>query len=286
MAEKKGLPIPSHGKKLTIGFGMVNVAVAMKSLTENSSAVPGKGLCPEHKVALNSVSLCSPGTEHEHVVAYADKLTAYPHPDDGHLVVVDAEVVKALAEASDGRGEIVRVVDAGEIDSAYTDKAFLVYPQPGNEQAFDLLAAILRSEGKAALVEAVMHKQTETLAVRWHEELGVLVAETIRYEQKIRHEDAALVRAAAEARGPVDERMLEAAKPLVAALAGVFDAGEAQDTWTPLMHDAIRAADNGETFAIPEAPKAAPVVELMEALRASVAAAEKPKAKPRKKVAA
>jgi len=276
MAEKpSSQPLPANGRKLTIGFGLVNVAVTMKSLTDNNRPVPGKGLCAEHGDSLASVSLCSAGTEHEHVVAYAEKLTGYPHPDEpGRLVVVDPATVKSLAEATDGRGAIVRVVDAAEIDSAYTEKAFLVYPQAGQEQAFDLLAALLRAEGKAALVEVVMSKQTETLAVRWHAELDVLVAETIRYEQKIRHADAELIRRAADTRPAVDERMLAAAKPLLDSLAGVFDASEAQDTWTPLMQDAIRAADKGETFEAPAAPAETPVIDLMAAIQASVEASK------------
>ena len=49
--------------------------------------------------------------------------------------------------------------------------------------------------------------------------------------------------------------MLAAAKPLIDGLAGEFDASEAQDTWTPLMHAAIRAADNGETYTWPRPPR-------------------------------
>jgi len=286
------LPTPSHGRKLTIGFGMVNVAVAMKSLVENARPIAGKGLCPEHGPSLASVSLCSRGSDHEHVVDNAEKLTGYPHPDDpGRLVVVDAETVKSLSEATDGVGTIKRTVDASSIDSAYTEKAFLLYPQTGHEQAFDLLAAALREGGKAALVDVVLYKQTETLAVRWHAELDVLVAETIRFEQKIRHEDAELVRAGAEARGPVNEEMLAVASTILESLDGVFDAGEAQDTWTPLMQQAIRAADKGETFDAPVVAEPEKVVDLMEALKASVdqatpkkKAAAKPKT--RKKVAA
>ena len=288
MAEKPS-PTPRPTGSMTIGFGMVNVAVSYRSLVDNARPVPGKGLCPVHGDALKSVSLCSQGTGDEHVLANTDKLTAYPHPDDpGRLVVVDAEAVKSLSEARSKYGEITSVVDATSIDSAYTEKALLFWPQAGAEQAFDLLAAVLKAEGKAAIVEVVMYKQTEKLAVRWHEELGCLVGETIRFEQKIRHADAELVRRAAEERGEVDERMLAAAKPLLDAMGGVFDADEAQDTWTPLMQDAIRAADKGETFEAPAQPEAAPVIDLMEALRASVEAA-KPKAekpKGRKKVAA
>lgn len=283
MADKPSLPIPTHGRKLTIGFGLINVAVAMKSLTTSERPVPGKGLCPDHGNALNSVSLCSVGTDHEHVLANAEKLTGYPHPDDPtRLVVVDPETVKSLSAARDGVGSIKSIVDAGEIDSAYTEKAFIVYPQVGHEQAFDLLAAVLREDGKAALVDVVLQKQTETLAVRWHAELDVLVAETIRFEQKIRHSDAELVRRAAESRPDVDERMMAAARPLLDALTGVFDAGEAQDTWTPLMQDAIRAADKGETFDAPVVEKSAPVLDLMAALTASVEAATAEKSAPKK----
>jgi DNA end-binding protein Ku len=290
-ATVKKQPTPQYGRELTIGFGLVNVPVKMKPLVETRRPVPGKGMCPEHGPNLTQVSVCGRGTDDEHVVENVDKLTGYPHPENPEqLVVVDADVVKGLAEARDGVGQVEKFVAVDTIDSTYLDKPFLIWPQAGGEQAFDLFAALLRQDGRAAIVNAVLQKQTETLVVRWMEELGCLVAETVRYEQTIRHEDVELVARAADARDAVDERMLAAAKPLLEGLAGVFDAGEAQDTWTPLMNDAIRAADNGETYDVPAVEAKAPVIDLMAALAASVEQAKPKKAKAktttRKKVAA
>ena len=157
-------PIPQYGRKLTIGFGLVNVPVKLKPLVETRRPVPGKGMCAEHGPNLVQVSVCSRGTEDEHVVENAEKLTGYPHPDNPEqLVVLDAEVVKAMSEASDNVGSVEKFVDAGEITSTYLDKPFLVWPDTGGEQAFDLLAALLQSDGRAAIVNVVMQKQTETL---------------------------------------------------------------------------------------------------------------------------
>ena len=180
------------------------------------------------------------------------------------------------------------MVDVKTIDPAYFGQTFLVWPQEGGEQQFDLLAAVLEKNGKAAVVTAVLSKQTATIVFRWSSELGCMVAHAIKYETQIRHRDASIVIAAGNERPAVQPKMLKMAAELLAPLEGEFDAGDVQDTYTPMLNDLIRAVDQGVTFDAPEViEEKAPVLDLMAALEASVAA-QKPARKPaaRKKVAA
>ena len=293
MAARAARPVgPSGGRKLTLGFGLVSVPVAMEPLADSAAPIPGKGMCPLHGPTLNMQSVCSRGSAWEHVVPNEEKLTGYPHPNDPkRYVVVDAEVVKSLSEDRTGLAAVESMVDVATIDPGYLDKAYLVWPQPGGERAFDLLATVLREEGKAAAVTAVLSKQTQTILFRWSQQFGCVLGHVVRFEQQIRHADVELVRTAAAQRPAPIPAELAVARQVFATLEAEFEPGEVQDRITPLLQAAIMAAADGTVFEITEA--SAPVTgagDLMAALQASLAAvkpkkAAKPKA-PRARAAA
>lgn len=292
MAAKTAAPAPSRGSKLTLGFGLVNVPIAFKPLAETERPVPGKMACPEHGPHLTQGYTCCVGTEHEHPISNSETVRVFPHPDHGDTYVqVDPSVIEEFAEARTGAAQIERVVDAFSIDPAYIDRTHLVWPQAGGEAAFDLLTAVLRREGKAAVATTVLNKQTRMIVFRWSDEFGCLLAHVLRFSSRLRHGEAELVKAGAASRSAPADEMVEAAARLFASLEGEFDASEVEDEYTPLMQSAIRAAAEGRSFE-PAEKATAPVAsadDLMAALTASVAAA-KPKAakkpSPRKKVAA
>ena len=93
----------------------------------------------------------------------------------------------------------------------------------------------------------------------------------------------------AEVKGPE----LELAKQIIASLAAPFDANELRSEYRESLRELLEAKLEGHEIEIPEEPEPAQVVDLMEALKASVAAASatqadepKKKAAPRKRAAA
>ena len=279
--------VPLRGRKLTVSFGLVNVPVRYKPLTETERPVPGKLMCPEHGPTINSKLVCSVGTDEEHMLERDEAKRGFPHPEKGGYVVVEKEKLKELEEARDGIGLISKIVPLDEIDPAYFEKAYLLWPEPGGEQGFDLLSAYLAGEGKVAQVETVMGKQTKTVLLRWSTEFQALLGHVVHFTEQLRHADADLVFTAASKRAEPAPAMLEAAGALFATLEGEFDATEAVDQYTPLLQNAIRAADKGEEYKPPVVEEAAPVEDIMAALEASVEmqkTAKKP-AKKKKKAA-
>ena len=286
-AKTKAVTGPGRGSKLTLGLGLVNVPVAYKPLNETQRPVPGKLMCPEHGPALSQGYTCCVGTEHEHKIESAEIVKGFPHPDDSKTFVqVDPSVLEEIAESRDGSAQIERIVDASSIDAAYFEKVYLVWPQEGGEAAFDLLAAVLKVEGKAAVTTTVMSKQTRTLVFRWSDELGGLLGHVCRFDSQIRHRDVEIVRNATSARPEPPAAQLDAARMLLTSLEGEFDPSEVDDEYTPLLQDAIRAAASGATFETKKAASAptASATDLMASLMASIP--EKPAAKSRKKVTA
>lgn len=273
---------PSRGFKLNLAFGLVNVPVRYKPLSESASAVSAKMTCPEHGPELKQGYTCSVGTDHEHPIERADIVKSYPHPDTGQLVIVDPSVIEEFAESKSGNAQIERIVDVSSIDPVYFDKIQLVWPDAGGEDAFDLLTAVLRDEKKAAVTTTVMQKQTQTVVFRWSEELGCLVAHVCRFTTNIRHADVETVKAVAATRTAPPQAQVDAAKALFATLEGEFDPSAVEDTYTPAVQEAIRQVAAGQPVVVSEAK--APVAkadDLMATLMASIDSAGKTPAKKR-----
>ena len=285
---------PGRGYKLSLTFGLVSIPIKYAPMTEATSPVSAKTLCPEHQLPLNQGDwVCSRGTPSEHEVARDTVIKGYPHPDDkNQLVVVDPSVIEEFAESRSGVASIERIVDFSTIDPAYFDKVYLVWPGEGGaaaEQSFDLFATVLRNESKAAVTTAVMSKQTRTVVFRWSDEFGCLVAHVCRFSSQIRLGNIETVKAVAERRVPPEKAALALAKQILDTLEGEFDPSEVEDTWTPLMQDAIRQAAGGKAVKTATKAKAvAPAGDLMAALTASLAStkADAPAKRTRKKTTA
>ena len=279
MAHRTGSATPSGRSKVTVGFGLVAVPMAIKPLNETVRPVLGKTLCPVHGATLNQRSICCEGQEQQHTLTSGESVTGYPHPDNpDQYVVVDKSVLDEISETRTGRVEIEATVPVETIDPAYVDRVYLCWPQAGGEQAFDLLAAALRETGTAAVATAVLTRQAAQLVLRWSDELGCLLAHTCRYETQLRWSDVNLVLAAAAERTAPNPEQVEMAKTLLGSLVGEFDSTEVQDTYTPLLQDAIRAAASGTTFQTTGRQTSAPEVDFLKALRASIEARSKARA--------
>lgn len=273
-----GASTSGSAKKLTLTFGLVNVPIRLKSLSEVSSPIAAKTLCPTHHVPVKMGPWVCPNGDH--TVARDSVVKGYPHPDNKkQLVVMDVKELEEYAEERTGNADIRTIVDVSTIDPAYFDRCYIVDVGEGAnaQQSFDLFVSVLRDHGKAAVTTTVMNKRTRTVIFRWSEQFGLL-AHLCRFQSQIRLGDVAAVSAVAALREPPPPEMIELAEQIFSSLEGEFDPGEVDDTWVPLVQGAIRQAAEGQPFEAPETdeePKA-PAGDLMAALKASVVAAKKP----------
>ena len=284
MAAKAAAPAkPSRGTKVTVGFGLVNVPVAFKPLYDTVTPIAGKTLCPDHLAPLNQRWICCAGTEDEHLLLPGETCRGYPVPgEDGRFVVLDDAVLDELVEERTGRVEITQVVPDTEIGPELVDKTYLAWPGDGGDDAFDLLTTVLREDRVAAVGTTVLQKQTVLFVLRWSHELDCAVAHTLRFVSRRRDGEIALARAG---RKKPSAEMLDMARQLLVGMAGTLDANDVDDTYTPLLENAVKlAAGKGGTPTKKPVKKEAPVGDLMAALQASV---QQPAKKPaRKKVSA
>jgi DNA end-binding protein Ku len=300
-----GTPVPRASKKLTIGFGdLASVQIGYGPFADESrKKIKGKLVCPIHGIpGIQYRYLCSGGTPDEHVLE-KKPASGYPNPDKpDEYVLVDKSVLDEIAESNDGTIQVKSYVPLDSIDSTYLDQTFLVWPEPTsafNEETFDLFAAVFKEDKVAAVATVVLGGQTVQVILNWSDAQETVVLRACLFESQIRRESINLVKQGVANRGhEFSDAHFDLVRQVMALRPGEFDAGEIDDTYTPMLEDAIRASAGGREYVPTQDPVTAaaePATDLLASLRESVAkakagdkkpAAKKPAAKSRAKAPA
>lgn len=274
----KALPkvaTPRASRTLTIICGPLSVGIAMKPLTRNNT-IYAKTLCGEHLSPAKQSWVCE---AHGHTIDEPVKRyvhgDAYVEIDDARLLEVDKDYAVTLVAAPE------------EVDPIYIEKSYLLWPQAGYEAQFDMLAAAIMQTGRTLIGTVVLTKQTRVMAVRWSETFG-LVAHTLHYDEDVAHTDVDLVAGAYADRPEADAQYVDLVSQLVeTTMPAEFEASAFVDDYRLNLAEAIASAANG--MPIPRLEPDVPVEhvpDLLAALKASVDANVKPKARATKKPAA
>lgn len=267
-------PMPKASGSLTISYGLVNVGVQYAPIIEpKNGRLSGKFLDPATHLPAKQVYVNEAGEQ-------VQKVTGYPH-GDGHIVLSDGEA-QALKGERSGRLELVAFVD--DVDPVHIDKTHIVWPQKGHEAAYDVLCSVLETSG-GVLVGTTVFESTRAIALRYA--YGCLIAHVCRYDALVRHGHAQTVAEAKEARPEPDAALLDLAQQMFSSLPSEFDFAAIADDYDERLRAAVQAAAGGKPLPVVEKLGETPVSDLMEALKATVAAAaEPPKKKSRAKVKA
>jgi DNA end-binding protein Ku len=210
----------------------------------------------------------------------------------GQFVIVEDADLEAIEQHDTSRSiEISRFVRLEEVDPVYFDRTYFLVPA-GAEAArrpYVLLLEAMKEAEVAALGRFVLAGKEKLCLIR---SMGdALALETLFVHEDVKdHAEIDEAVATAEVKGPE----LDLAKQIIASLAGTFDPGELRSEYRESLKELLEAKLAGQEIEAPEEAAPTPVVDLMEALRASVAAAStkpaadgtKKKAAPRKRAAA
>lgn len=202
--------------------------------------------------------------------------------EDDTYVIVEPEELEAIRLESRHTLDLVRFVDEDEVDPRYFERPF--YLTPGSEvstEGFAVMRAALRSAGRIGLGQLTLRGQEYLVAVRPCG-AGMLV-ETLRYGSEIR--DAGDLFDDIPDDDELDGEMIELAGRLIADKSGHFDASAFHDTYADALHKLVEDKRSHRRLVRtpPESGrKSAEVVDLMEALKKSVAG-KRGSATPKKK---
>lgn len=257
-------PAPSRGSNLTISFGLVNVGVKYAPIVDpKGNRVSGKFVDPKTKGPVTQQYVNEKG-------AVVEKVTAYP-TESGELVVLEPGDVQMLKSERDGRLELQAYIEPDSVDLLYFEKTYLVWPAKGQETSYDVLCSVLEASGQYLVGTAVLDKSTKVVVLRYGQ--GCLLAQVCAYDVNVRWNEHMLVTGAKGQRPAPDPELVKMAEQVFDSLDDTFDFAAVEDEYDQRLRAAIAAKAAGEE--IPTAPvaDAAPVVDLMEALKASVKAA-------------
>ena len=270
-------PVPASGKNLTISFGLVNVGVKYAPIVDSKKGrVSGKYVDPADKGPVTQQYANAAGK-------VVEKVTAYP-TEDGKLVVLSQGDLSALKSERDGRLELKAYIEPDSVDAlVYSKKTYLVWPAKGQEASYDVLATVLQQSGRYLVGTVVLDRSTEVVFLRFAE--GCIMAQVCTYDEMLRWNEHRLIVGGAGERPAADENLVDLAAQVFETLDDTFDFTSVKDEYDDRLRAAIVAKAEGKEIVAETLDEPAPVADLMEALKASVAAAKTAKAETKKTTA-
>jgi DNA end-binding protein Ku len=199
--------------------------------------------------------------------------------DKEKYILVDPAELKNLAPASSTAMEIVQFVKLSEVDPIYFDTSYFSVPEEAGERAYALLLQAMTDMEYAAIAKVTMHQREHTVIIRPYQ--NGLILHTIYYPNEIN-----------EAKGygkstvkSLKKQEVDLAEQFAKALVKPFRPEQFHDTYAERVQQLIESKTAGKPA--PKAEKGkrlAPVVDLMTALKNSLAGEKKPSgaSKPRR----
>jgi DNA end-binding protein Ku len=245
----------------TVSFGLVSIPIKMFSAGESNAAVSFNLLHGKCSHRLKQQYVCPTCNE---IVGRDQMVKGYEFTKDQYVTFTEDEL-KALGEESQRAIEITEFVPAASVDPLYFDGAYYLGPDKGGEKAYHLLLQAMLQSGRSALAKWAARGKQHLVLIRPTPQ--GLVLQQLLYADEVRSITEIPVGAA-----EVKEPELKLAVQLVEQIASEQFHPEAyEDEVKKRTLEVIqRKIEGQEITAAPERPKAQ-VIDLMEALKASLA---------------
>jgi DNA end-binding protein Ku len=186
----------------------------------------------------------------------------------GEYVVVEPEEIKKIEPKTAKAMEILEFVKAGEVDPVYFETSYYLIPEEGGRKPYALLVKAMQDSGYLGVAKLTMHNREYTVLLRPYQK-GIML-HTMYYQDEIRE-----VEGFGEIKAEIKPAEVKVANQLIEALAAKWEPEKYSDTFQENVKKLIQARLDGKEVATVEKPKKmAPVVDLMEALKASLAQSE------------
>jgi DNA end-binding protein Ku len=247
----------------TLSFGMVSIPIRMYSAGESSSAVSFNMLHDKCKSRLKQQYVCPKDNE---IVTREHTVKGYEFAKDQYVSFTQEEL-KAMEEEAQKAIEITEFVPAAKVDPVYFDGAYYLGPDKGGEKAYKLINEAMKQTGRAALAKWAARGKQYLVLIR---PVGNgLVMQQLLYKDEVRPISEVPIEEA-----ELKDSELKLAVQLVEQIANdEFKPENYEDEVRKRYHEAIqRKVEGQEVITATEAPKSAQIIDLMEALKASLAA--------------
>jgi len=245
-------------------FGLVSFPIRLFSAAR-SETVSFNLLHKEDHSRIRQVIYCQ--TE-DKPVPRSELVKGYEYEKDQY-VEIDDEDIKKVAPKTAKVMEILEFVKAADVDPIYLESSYYVAPDEGGEKPYALLFQALRESEYYALAKIAMHNREHIIILRPGSK-GIL-SHTMYYADEIRQveefrTDTSLVK----------EKELAMAKMLISSLEAEFEPQKYRDTYRDNLNQMIEAKIEGRKVVATPTAHVAPVIDIMEALKKSLAEKKKP----------
>lgn len=247
----------------TISFGLVSIPVKLYSATESSSSISFNLLHKDCGSRLKQQYICQKDNQ---IVSRDQMIKGYEFAKDQY-VTFSPEELKELEEKSSEAIEIAEFVPAARIDSLYFDKPYFLGAEKGGEKAYRLLARAMSESGRVGLARYAARGKQYLVMLRPTED-GRIVMQQLHYADEVRSSKDVPI-----ADGEVREQELKLAMQLIDQIAHeTFNPAAYEDEVRKRVQAQIQRKVEGQEISVSatEEPKAQ-IIDLMEALKASLA---------------
>jgi DNA end-binding protein Ku len=252
----------------SISFGLVNIPVGLAPATKpaaRQSDIAFRTLHRECGTPIKQKRWCP---THEREVE-ADELVKGWEVSKGQFVIVEDSDLEAIAQHDNSRAiEITRFVELDEVDPIFFDRTYFLAPasEPAARRPYVLLLKAMKETGHAAIGRFVLSGKEKLCLIRAKGD--ALALETLFLAEDV-YSQAEIEETVSDA--DVKDAELELARQVIESLVGEFDPSEFTSVYRSNLKAMLEAKLEGEEIARPEPVTETPVVDLMEALKRSVA---------------
>jgi DNA end-binding protein Ku len=252
--------------KGSVTFGLVNIPVRLYSAVQEKSLkfhmlhAEDGGRIKYQRVC----AICGKEVSWNDIVkGYEYSKDHYVHFTDEELQGIDLDSIKAI--------DVVNFVPLEDIDPVYFNKTYYIVPEPSGLKAYRLLQQALDAEEQVGIAKIALRDKEHLATVRLKDDVFVL--ETMHWPDEIREPEFEELDKKVSVRDPE----VKMARQLIQQLSADFDPEEFTDEYRTRLERLVEQKVEGQeiTVAAEQEEEPTKVVDLMEALKASVEEAKK-----------
>ena len=247
-------------------FGLVSFPVKLYSAARSES-ISFNQLHKSDGSRVRQVLYCA---AEDKPIPRTEIVKGYEYEKDRYVVIEDEEI-KKVAPQSAKIMEIQEFVKADAVDPIYLETSYYMAPDEAGEKPYALLFDALKKSGYMGIAKVTMHNREHVVILRPGAN-GVLM-HTMYFSHEIRKVDEFRTDLSL-----VKEKELALAQSLVEALAAEFEPEKYKDSYRENLLQMIESKKEGKEIVATPEPHQEKVVDILEALKASLAVAKKPAA--------
>jgi DNA end-binding protein Ku len=259
----------------SIQISLVSAQVSLFPASNSARAVEFHQIDRETGERVHHQNVVASADQDAQAVEKADVVKGYEY-EAGKYIAIDPEEIKRLRLKSQKTLEVVQFVGLDEVDLEFFEKPYYVVPKD-NAQArvLAILRKALEETATIGLGEITMsgREHLVALAAPVSKEVRGLMLYVMRYEEELRdptdyYGDVAQTRLAGK-----DDKQVALARQLIESYKAPFDASKFKDDYEASLRELVEAKLQGKKLPPPDKePKRGKVIDLMDALKRSVAA--------------